>query len=303
MIRTRSAYFYIAPALIVMAALVFYPLINGIYLSFTDASQYNAARRIGDTFTPSSYQFIGLQNYISVFTTPTYYFWSVFGQTIVWTIANIIPHILIGLGLGLLLNRKMRGRGIYRMLLIIPWAVPAYISGFVWRFIFNGEYGFLNSFLGELGLGSIPWLADPAWAMVAVVIANTWLAIPFNMVSVLGGLQSIPADLYEAAEVDGASSWQRFLHITMPMLRPVLMTITLLGVIWTFNAFNVIFLVTEGGPFRSTEILATWAWRLGFQQLQYGIAAAYSVIILLILLFFSVVYVRIMSGSRKESVL
>jgi len=302
MVKNRNAYFFIAPAMIVMAILVFFPLINGIYLSFTDANQYNAARRVGAVFTPSNFQFVGLKNYIDILTIDSYYFWQVFRQTIIWTVGNVIPHLGIGLGLALLLNRKIRFRAIYRMLLIIPWAVPAYISGFVWRFIYNGEYGFLNNMLRDLGLGGIPWLADPTWAMIAVVIANTWLAIPFNMVTILGGLQSIPAELYEAADVDGANAWEKFRHITMPMLRPVMLTISLLGVIWTFNTFNVIFLVSEGGPFRSTEILATWAWRLGFQQnLQYGVAAAYSVIILLILLVFSLGYIRILNRSGQGS--
>jgi arabinogalactan oligomer/maltooligosaccharide transport system permease protein len=304
MVKTRNAYFFIAPALLVMAALVFFPLVNGIYLSFTDASQFNAAKRIGENFTPSNFQFIGLKNYIDIFTNQTYYFWQVLGQTLIWTVFNVIPHILIGMGLALLLNRPIKGRAIYRTLLIVPWAVPAYISGFVWRFIYNGEIGFINRGLESIGLSGIPWLSDPFWAMVAVIIANTWLAIPFNMVTILGGLQSIPTELYEAAEVDGANNWEKFQHITLPLLRPVLMTITLLGVIWTFNQFNIIFLVSEGGPARATEVLATWAWRLGFtQNLQYGIAAAYSVIILIILMIFSIAYIRVLSGSKQGSAL
>src|SRR5215213_2500463 len=121
--KNRSAYFFVAPSLIVMAVLVFFPLLNGIYLSFTDANQYNSARHIGENFTPSNFQFIGLQNYIDILTKDTYYFWQVFGQTIVWTSANVVPHILIGMGLALLLNRKIRFRALYRVLLIVPWAV------------------------------------------------------------------------------------------------------------------------------------------------------------------------------------
>jgi arabinogalactan oligomer/maltooligosaccharide transport system permease protein len=300
MVKNRIAYLFIAPALIAMLLLVFYPLVNGIYLSFTDATQFNSAKRIGETYTPASYQFIGLENYSDVFNQQTLYFWPTFGQTVIWTIFNVIFHITIGLGLALLLNRKIRFRAVYRVLLIIPWAIPSYISGFVWRFLYNGEYGFLNAFLNSIGVQDVPWLSDPGWAMVAVIIANTWLAIPFNMVTLLGGLQSIPGELYEAAEVDGATAWQKFKGITLPMLRPVMLTITLLGVIWTFNSFNIIFLVSEGGPSRSTEILSTWAWRLGFQQSQYGVAAAYSVIILLILLVFSYSYIRVINRPGQE---
>jgi len=302
MVKNRIAYPFVAPSMLVMAALVFFPLINGIILSFTNADQYNTARRIGTEFTASTYELIGLQNYQAILGTPTYQFWQIFGQTIIWTVSNIIPHILIGLCLALLLNRRIRGRAIYRVLLIVPWAVPSYISGFVWRFMFNGEFGFLNNFLNGLGMQLVPWLSDPGWAMFAVVIANTWLAVPFNMVTILGGLQSIPPELYEAAEVDGANAWDKFANVTLPLLRPMMMTITLLGVIWTFNSFNLIFLITEGGPYRSTEILATWAWRLGFQnQWQFGIAAAYSVIILLILVVFSITYIRLLNRPGRES--
>jgi arabinogalactan oligomer / maltooligosaccharide transport system permease protein len=303
--NARYAYFFIAPAVIMMLLLVFYPLLNGILLSFTNADQFTSTRIIGARVTPATYTFHAnpLQNYIDIFNTATYYFWGTFGQTVLWTSLNIVPHILIGLGLAMLLNRNIRGRTIYRVLLILPWAVPSYISAFVWRFLYNGDFGFLNSVARSIGVGNIPWLSDPVWAMFAVVLANTWLAIPFNMVTMLGGLQSIPTELYEAAEVDGANNWQKFMDITLPMLRPVIMTATLLGVIWTFNSFNVIFLVSEGGPFRSTEILSTWAWRLGFEQARYGIAAAFSVMILIILMIFSFSYIRILNRPGQQEAL
>jgi arabinogalactan oligomer/maltooligosaccharide transport system permease protein len=314
--KQRMAYAFVAPAVFMMALLVFYPLINGIYLSFTNADKFNVTRRIGVNVTPSSYTIAPcqddkgkdiegtacpLQNYLDILQTPTYEFGRIFTQTLIWTFANVIPHIAIGLGLALLLNRPIVGRTVYRILLILPWAVPSYISAFVWRFIYNGDIGFLNNLLESMGIEKVPWLSDPAWAMFAVIVANTWLAIPFNMVTMLGGLQSIPNELYEAAEVDGANWTQKFMGITLPMLRPVMMTATLLGVIWTFNSFNIIFLVSEGGPFRSTEILATWAWRLGFEQVQIGIAAAYSVIILLILVVFSLGYIRVLNRPGESA--
>jgi len=300
--NARYAYFFIAPAVIVMMVLVFYPLLNGILLSFTDATQMNTTRVIGQRVIPATYTFFPgiFDNYSAVLTTPQYNFWSIFGQTVLWTLLNIIPHIGIGLLLAMLLNRKIKGRAIYRVLLILPWAVPSYISAFVWRFLYNGDFGFFNNLLASMGWAEVPWLSDPGWAMFAVIVANTWLAIPFNMVTMLGGLQSIPGELYEAAVVDGANDWQKFTRITLPLLRPVIMTVTLLGVIWTFNSFNIIFLVSEGGPFRSTEILSTWAWRLGFGQApQYGIAAAFSVIILIILLVFSLTYMRVLNRPAR----
>jgi len=288
-------YYFLAPSVIATVLLVFYPLVNGIYLSFTDANQYNVTKRIGETVTPSTYEYIGTDNYQEIFENEIYYFFPAFRQTMIWTFVNVFFHVLIGLGLALLLNRNIRGRGIYRMLLIVPWAVPTYISGFSWRFLYNEQYGFFNNLATQMGVDRVTWLSDPGWTMFAVIVANTWLAIPFMMVTFLGGLQSIPPDLYEAAEVDGSNAVQSFRHITLPLLRPVMLVASLLGVIWTFNQFNIIFLVSEGGPFRRTEILATWAWRLGFQQQQYGIAAAYSVIILALLIVFSVFYIRIMT--------
>ncbi len=304
--NSRYAYYFIAPAAIVMLLLVFYPLLNGILLSFTDAAQMNTTRSIGPRVTPATYTFHAnpLENYVDIFQQDQYNFVTIFMQTVLWTVLNIVPHIAIGLGLAMLLNRNIRGRAVYRVLLILPWAVPSYISAFVWRFLYNGDFGFLNSFLNSINIADIPWLSSSGWAMVAVVVANTWLAIPFNMVTMLGGLQSIPAELYEAAQVDGANNWHKFRFITLPMLRPVMMTVTLLGVIWTFNSFNIIFLVSEGGPFRSTEILSTWAWRLGFGQApQYGIAAAFSVMILIILMVFSLSYIRVLNrGGQQEAV-
>lgn len=303
--NARYAYLFIAPSVIVMLLLVFYPLLNGILLSFTNATQMNATRVIGQRVIPATYTFFAnpLENYRAVLETPQYNFWSIFGQTVLWTGLNVLPHILIGLGLALLLNRKIKGRAVYRVLLILPWAVPSYISAFAWRFLYNGDFGFFNNLINSLGGADVPWLSDPGWAMFAVVVANTWLAIPFNMVTMLGGLQSIPGELYEAAVVDGANEWEKFNHITLPLLRPVLMTVTLLGVIWTFNSFNIIFLVSEGGPFRTTEILSTWAWRLGFGQApQYGIAAAFSVIILVILIVFSTSYMRVVNRNPQGAV-
>jgi arabinogalactan oligomer/maltooligosaccharide transport system permease protein len=301
-------YAFIAPAMLALAVLVFYPLTYGVYLSFTDARANNVVRRIGVNEIPASYENVGLENYETIINPDhpnhsVYKFYQTLQQTLFWTVTNVILHIGLGLGLALLLNRPIKGQGIYRALLIVPWAVPTYVSAFAWRFLYNQQYGAFNAALGELGFGAVPWLSDAQWAMFSVIVANTWLAIPFNMVTFLGGLQSIPPDLYEAADVDGSTWTQKFLYITVPMLRPVMITATLLGFIWTFNAFNIIYLVSEGGPSQKTEILATWAWRLGFDRDLYGLAAAYSFIILLILLAFSSVYIIINNRSKQGGIL
>ena len=162
---------------------------------------------------------------------------------------------------------------------MVPWAVPSFISAFAWRFIFNNPYGFLDQFLLKLGWDNPPaFLGDPTWAKVAVIMTNVWLGVPFMMVALLGGLQAIDAELLDAAAVDGASAWRRFWDVTLPGLRPVAATVILLGLIWTFNMFNIIFLITGGGPANSTQIFATFAYRAAFTDYLYGQAAAYGVI-------------------------
>lgn len=295
--RNKAAYFFILPAMIIMLILVFLPLAQGIYFSFTNMDQYN----MGNKFVTASYEFVGLDNYIAVFTgSGLTEFLGVLKQTLIWTFVNVFFHAVIGLSLALLLNRHIRGRVAYRMLLLIPWAVPSFISAFAWRWMFNGEYGFLNITLQKLGLTGIPWLSDPFWAMTAVIITNVWLGFPFMMVTFLGGLQSIPRDLYEAAYVDGASRIQQFFFITLPQLKSTIFTATLLGVIWTFNLFAVIYLITEGGPFNSTEILVTYAYDKAFSAWRLGEATTYGVIILSLLIAFSSFYSKVMKVTDKE---
>jgi arabinogalactan oligomer/maltooligosaccharide transport system permease protein len=291
--RHRLAYLLILPTAVVMAGIVFYPLIRGVIISFTDMNQYN----MGSKFVPASYRFVGLNNYLQILSGRE--FWDILGQTIIWTVTNVFFHFTIGLALALLLNRRMRFRALYRMLLLIPWAVPTYISAFSWRWLFNSKYGFFNLALQAVGLSPISWLSHEVWAMVAVIATNVWLGFPFMMVVLLGGLQSIPRELYEASDVDGCSPFRQFWTVTLPLLRPVALTATLLGIIWTFNMFNVIYLVTEGGPHHQTDILATFAFVEAFHQWRFGMATSYAVIILSILLSFSFFYIRTLKGSEE----
>jgi arabinogalactan oligomer/maltooligosaccharide transport system permease protein len=198
---------------------------------------------------------------------------------------NVALHASIGLALALLLARPtLRFKAVYRVLLIVPWAVPSYITALVWKGMFNQQYGLVNHLLGVLGLAPVSWFASFWTAFAANVTTNTWLGFPFMLVVSLGALQSIPADLYEAAEVDGATRWQQFRHITLPLLRPALVPALLLGSVWTFNMFNVIYLVSGGQPGHATDILVTEAYRLAFEQDRYGYAAAWSVLIFVVLL-------------------
>jgi arabinogalactan oligomer/maltooligosaccharide transport system permease protein len=291
--RNWYAWAMVTPVVLVLVVLVLYPLARGLYLSLTDANEANVGRDIGVNHIPSTYKFVGLKNYVNVLSGNDGTFYGRLVWTLEWTAVGVFFHYTIGLGLAVLLNRPMRFRAAYRMMLILPWAVPAFVSAFAWRLILNGNAGPLDAVLVNLGLPSVDWLGQPFTAKLSVIAVNVWLGVPFMMVALLGGLQAIPRELYEAAEVDGATPWQRFRNVTLPGLRPVSGTVVLLGVIWTFNQFPVIFLVTRGGPGGATNILVTQAFDEAFQGVQnYSAASTYGAIILSMLVVFATVYRR-----------
>ena len=273
-----------APAIVGLFFLIIYPLLWELRLSFTNMS----LRAFRDP------DFIGLTNYIKVFTEPVLkqkYFFPLLGQTVVWTVINIFFHVTGGLALAMLLNRNMKGRGIYRTILILPWAIPQVIAVLAWRGEFNYTYGYFNVLLQAIGLQPIQWMTNPTANFAAMCITNIWLGIPFMMVTLLGGLQSINSEYYEAAEMDGASGWQKFKSITYPLLQPVLTPAVLLGTFWTFNNFNVPFFINQN-ELESSDILVTGLFRAAFQYNRYGFAAAFAFVIFALLLIFTIFYMR-----------
>ena len=270
------AYIYVIPAMIGMALLVFLPFTFGIGLAFTE--------RDAGRFVP-----VGFKHFASIFSgessSAVSVYWTLF-VTLLWTGVNVILHLSIGLALALVLNdTKLKFKKLYRVLLILPWAIPNYITALIWRGMFDNEEGMVNALLVGVGFERVNWLTGSfGSAFTANLITNVWLGFPFMMVVALGALQSIPGGLYEAAEVDGASRWQQFRAITLPLLKPALFPAVVLGTIWTFNMFNVIYLVSGGGPDHSTEILITEAYKAFWVLGRWGYAAAYSVVIFLILL-------------------
>ena len=286
------AWAMVSPVVAVIAAIVGWPLVRGIHLSLTNADEANVERHIGVNHIPASYEFVGLDNYRDILRDGD--FWDRLGWTAVWTVSCVALTFLTGLGLAILLNRSFRGRTGYRMVLVLPWAIPAFVSVFAWRMLFNERKGILNTLLEDGHLDTVPWLSDPTWAKVVVVAVNVWLGVPFMLIAMLGALQSIPAEQYEAAEMDGANPWQRFRYVTLPGVRPVAMTVVLLSTIWTFNMFPVIFLLTRGGPAGATDILVTEAYRLAFvsSPRDFANSAAWGVLILLLLVLFAIAYRR-----------
>jgi arabinogalactan oligomer/maltooligosaccharide transport system permease protein len=223
-------------------------------------------------------------------------------RTFLWTILNVFFHLVIGFSLALLLNGKLRGKSIYRMIILIPWAIPQVIAALTWRSEFQSQYGFVNAMLKQFGIAPVPWLTQPIPAFIAVVFVNIWLGVPFYMVVLLGGLGSISREYYEAAEMDGSSVVQRFWAITVPLIRPIAVPIITLDAIWTFNMFNVIYLITGGEPNESTNILVTALYNAAFGPngtYRLGFAAAFSILNFLLLLVLATFWVR-SSGALKR---
>lgn len=274
MSRRGTLLLFLVPSGLVLGLIVVWPFLYNLWLSTTNLGLYTI--RDGP-------QFVGLAQYLRIFQEPDLY--KYLGRTLVWTGVNVFFHVTIGVTLAMVLNRPYRGRAIYRALLILPWALPQYIAALSWRGMFNYEYGQINLLLNAIGLGQVPWLSTEVGAFSAALITNIWLGFPFMMVVALGGLQSIPKEMYEAADIDGAGSWWRLRHVTLPLLRPVMMPAIVLGTIWTFNNVNVIWLVTNmGEPADSSHILVTYVYKAAFNYYRYGYAAAFSVLIFLILL-------------------
>ncbi|MEO6774795.1 MAG: sugar ABC transporter permease [Kofleriaceae bacterium] len=290
----RTAVGFLAPAGVAMLVLVATPFVLGLVLGFYDHHQ-------------GTWSFVGIHNFVEILSgngrslDDPLNFWFTLGVTVLWTTCNIMLHVSIGVALALLLSRKwMRAKGVFRMLLILPWAIPNYITALMWHGMFDGQYSAINSILQHLGMHGVSWWTSWLPAFASNVITNTWLGFPFMMVVALGALQNIPAELFEAAAVDGASSWQRFRHITLPHLRPALGPAVALGSIWTFNMFNVIYLVSNGKPGGSTNILVTDAYRWAFERGdRYGMAAAYGTIIFLVLLLWNVIGGRIVRAKGE----
>jgi arabinogalactan oligomer/maltooligosaccharide transport system permease protein len=218
-------------------------------------------------------------------------------------VCNVVLHVTLGLALALLLDRKgLALRPLYRVILIVPWAVPNYITALIWKGMFHQQMGAINGLLTVLGLTPVAWFSSFPTAFFANLCANVWLGFPFMMVVSLGALQSIPQDLYEAASVDGAGWVDQFRHVTWPLLKPALIPAVLLGTVWTFNQFNIVYLVSGGEPDGATEILISEAYRWAFtRQEQYGYAAAYACLIFVVLLGWSQVSARIARYAEEAA--
>ncbi len=305
-LNARTAYTFMLPALLVMAVITFYPLVFQIWMSFTDYGLRNLKA------TSPAPNYVGIDNYVRILgnniVIPNFDFLRVLTFNLFWAFTNVIIHVILGVAIALLLNVKgLKFRRIYRAIYILPVVIPPIIVATVWRNMFDPQYGAINQLINstvgvllKLPPFTLDWLnkPDPVFsvyplvlplAFFALLAANTWLGWPLNSVVATGALQSIPTDLYEAAEMDGAGAWMKFRVVTLPHLRPAMLPYAIYGFVITFNLFYLSYFMSGGGPFGQTELLVTTAYRLVNEQHLYGVAAAFAVFQFFILLVLTLV--------------
>ena len=290
--RTRFAYYLILPSVILITLLNAVPLVQGLIVSF---QRQNMVR-------PNPTSFVGFRHYHRALFEEEI-FWATLWRTIVWTAGSVSGGYIAALALALLLNREMHGRGFFRALLLIPWVIPDAATALIWKWLYADQYGVINQLLIASGLASkqIQWLADPGLAMFSVVLVQIWKLTPVMFIVLLAALQNVPKELHEAAELDGAGSMQRFRYVTFPVIRPTSVVITLLASIWTFQSFDIIYLLTGGGPADATEILPTLIYQKAFWASEIGYAAALGMLTLVCLVVLSVAYLYVYRSQSAKA--
>ncbi|WP_084126781.1 carbohydrate ABC transporter permease [Demequina sp. NBRC 110054] len=275
---------FAAPLVIYLIAFYAYPLIRSIDLSVHD---YNIR-----AFVQGDAEFVGLANYVDVITSDL--FGPALLNTFLFVGISILFQYAIGLALAVFFRNNFRLSGVLRAMFLVPWLLPLIVSASTWAWMMNSDSGIVNAFLLAVGLDPINWLTSPDWSLTAVIIANIWLGIPFNLVILYSGLQNIPADVYEAASLDGAGAWKTFWRITFPLLRPVSAITILLGLVYTLKVVDIIWIMTKGGPANSSLILSVWSYReaFGTGQPAFSPASAIGNILIIIALIFGLIYAR-----------
>lgn len=281
----NTGYFFVLPAFAYMLFFVGYPIISNFILSFQDVTL--------KTLKAETKTFVGFQNYIELFTSDNILTMSLW-NTLVFTVACLIFQFIIGFALAVLFNKKFTIAKPIRGLLMMPWMIPITVTGLIFKFMFGTDVGIINYFLRGMGLISenIDWLTNTHTAMIAVVIANIWIGIPFNMILISTGLTTIPEELYESAEIDGANKFLIFRKITLPLLKPTIESVLILGFIYTFKVYDLIYVMTSGGPVNSTQVLSTYSYKLSFELFKYSKGAAVANILFIILFFISLAYLK-----------
>lgn len=290
--RTLFAYYLILPSLVLITLLNLVPIIEGVIVSFQN---HNMLR-------PNPDAFVGAKHYVrALFDSKD--FWHSLGRTVIWTAGAVAGGYVLGLALALLLNMDIRGRSFFRALFLIPWVIPDVATALLWKWLYADEFGVINFLLAKFSIVNKPvlWLSDPTLAMAAVILVQVWKLYPVMFIVLLAALQNVPKDLYEAAKIDGTTALQRLWYITLPMIRPTSVIITLLASIWTFQAFDIVYLLTGGGPAGSTQILPVLVYEKAFWGSQIGYATALGMLMLLCLLVISIAYLFVYRSQSERA--
>jgi ABC-type sugar transport system permease subunit len=282
------AFVLLVPSVLVIFGVLLFPMLSSLALSFTDLKMTK----------PGSGQFIGFDNFVAALGNPL--FWASLGRTGIFTAATVVFEMTLGLAVALLLNAKFKGRAFVRGLIILPWALPYVVNGVMWKWIFDANYGVLNAILSQLGIIDAYkiWLGDPGTAMVIVIAANIWKETPVAVLLLLAALQAMPKDMFEAASIDGANRWTIFRRITLPFLKPMIVTLVVIKVIWALKEFDLIYIITKGGPASGTTLFSYYIYQNTFQYLNFGYGAALAYILTILALVMSFGYMKAMKGDQ-----
>lgn len=288
---TWTNYIFILPIILFMLVFVLFPIVYNITLSLQDVNVYNFKKE---------HHFAEFENYTNTFKDPVFY--TALRNSLVFTVLSLVFQFGIGFALALFFNRKFPGRNLMRSLMLLAWMLPVVITASIFQWMLNGDYGVVNYVLQLLGFINEPhsWLSDNGTSLLSTIIANIWIGIPFNMIILLTGLQGMPEQLYEAARLDGASRLKQFRHITLPLMKPTILILLMLGIINTFKVFDLIFIMTAGGPVNSSNVLPIYAYQLSFLKFEFSQGAAVSMIMFIILIVLAVFYLRMTSKEEAQ---
>lgn len=286
--RKLQPYLYIAPVLIVLLLMFGYPLIKSIVMSFQDYKLSRLDKVAWNNF----------KNYKKMFSDRN--FRLLFKNSIIYVVASVCGQFLLGLGLALGLNGRFKGRGIYQSIIFLPWAFSAFVIGLLYRWSFNGEYGVVNDLLKKMGIISkgISWLGTPGLSLLVIIFAMIWIGIPFFGINILAALQSVPEDIYEAADMDGCGTFRKFFSLTLPYIKPTIIVTILLRTIWIFNSFDLVVIITEGGPANYSQTLPSYMYTQAFASYDFGLAGAFGVLLMVILVVYALVFLKLSNYDK-----
>jgi multiple sugar transport system permease protein len=288
-LKNFEPYLFLLPGIIILFLFLFFPLLWNIYISLHNVSILTIIKE---------WEFVGFENFNNIFADPN--FFNSLKVTLVFVIGTVLLQFGIGLLIALLLNQQIKASGLFRTLFIIPWTVSTVITGFSFKFLFDDNFGIINYGIEKLGLDSIQWFSDPALAIWIIIIANTWYGTPFTILFLTAGLLSINPTLYEAAIIDGATKFRRFIYITLPLLKPFILTNLILVTVWTINFFDLQLIMTNGGPLFSTTTMSLYMYKQAFEFGYFSEGAAVGILLIIMNISIALVYLRLFDGRNKK---